>query len=559
MATPTRPLRSALTGEVCRKVLSFVQTPPRRHPMNIHFTINFSGPLSAWIKAARRCGTIGFVIPALVVLCGPQSPLVPPAAAAEKTTVAGSPAPAETAILDLGSQRYLLFDDDGIEPGYTVTFVQHSPEKRGIVLEADRPWENLGIWPWNTVMHDEGVFKLWYDAMTHAPGQKPRFRARLAYATSRDGIHWEKPELGLYEFEGSTKNNLLGEFSWLYGSVFKDPTGPDARRYKITYISSPAGITGVGLAWSPDGLRWTPSPRGHVMDHITDSADVMFWDDRLRKYVGYFRHNNRSPEAGRFPREVWRAETDRVEDWPKPTLNFRHDPNFDVPGTDFYNNGVIKYPWAHHAYFMRPSAFHRPSDRVEIQLATSRDGVTWRRPGGGRPWLGLGPEGSFDSHQLYISSGIVRAGDELWMYYTGLPRGHGRILIPESKFVGRIARSVLRLDGFVSARGGRQTATLTTKPLRVAGGRLVLNYDAGATGEVRAELRDESNRPLPGFTLEECKPLFGNRVHGEVTWGKGTPASAPADRPLRLHLQIRNADVYAFEFRPSPESRRAVR
>lgn len=516
--------------------------------MNIHFAINFSDPLSAWIKAARRCGTIGFVIPALVALCGPQSLLVPPAAGAENSAVAGHSAAAQAAALDLGSQRYLLFDDDWIEPGHTVTFVQHSPEKRGVVLEADRPWENLGIWPWNTVMHDEGGFKLWYDAMTHAPDEKPRFKARLAYATSQDGIHWEKPDLGLYEFEGSRKNNILGQFSWLYGSVFKDPTGPDERRYKITYISSPAGKSGVGLAWSRDGLRWTPSPRGHVMDHITDSADVMFWDDRLEKYVGYFRHNNRAPEAKGIPREVWRAETDQIEDWPKPTLNFRHDPAVDGPGTDFYTNGVIKYPWGHHAYFMRPSAFYRPSDLAEIQLATSRDGVTWRRPGAGRPWIGVGPAGSFDSHQLYITSGIVRVGDELWIYYTGSQSRHGRTLAPESKYVGKIARAVLRLDGFVSARGGQRPAMLTTKPLRAAGGRLILNYNAGATGDVRAEIRDEADRPIPGFTLDACQPLYGNQVHGTVSWGKKADVSSLANRPLRLHLVIRNADVFAFEF-----------
>jgi len=447
-------------------------------------------------------------------------------------------------VLDLGSQRYLLFDDHWLEPGYTVTFVQHSPRKKGVVLEADKPWENLGIWPWNTVMYDDGVFKLWYDAMTHGVWDKsgPRFKAHLAYATSKDGIHWQKPELGLFEYDGSTKNNILGQFTWLYGSVFKDPTGPDERRYKITY-------PGIRLAWSPDGLRWTHSAKRRVMEHTTDSADVMFWDDRIGKYVGYFRYNNFSPETKSVPRQVWRSETSDIEDWPKPVLNFRDDAQYDRPATDFYNNGVIKYPWAHHAYFMRPSAFHHPSNTLEIHLATSRDGIAWRRPGGNRPWIGLGPAGSFDSHQLYITSGIVRVGDELWIYYTGFQAGHRRVLVKESHHVGKVGRAVLRLDGFVSARGDSQPATLTTKPLRVSGRSLVLNYDAGATGDVRAELRDKDNQPIPGFTLDECKPLLGSQVHGVVSWKKGSDVSGITTKPLRLHLLIRNADVYTFEFR----------
>ena len=30
-----------------------------------------------------------------------------------------------------------------------------------------------------------------------------------AYAESADGIHWEKPDLGLFEVNGSTANNLV--------------------------------------------------------------------------------------------------------------------------------------------------------------------------------------------------------------------------------------------------------------------------------------------------------------------------------------------------------------
>lgn len=342
--------------------------------------------------------------------------------------LAFSPTSWASDVFDLGSQRYLLFDDHWLEPDYTVTFVQHSPQKKGVVLEADKPWENLGIWPWNTVMYDDGVFKLWYDAMTHGvwDGSGPRYKAHLAYAISNDGIHWEKP---------------------------------------------------------------------------------------------------------------------------KPSLNFRDDPQYGRPGTDFYNNGVIKYPWAHHAYFMRPSAFHHPSDTLEIHLATSRDGIIWRRPGGSSSWIGLGPAGSFDSHQLYITSGIVRVGDELWVYYTGFQAGHRRVLIKESHYVGKVGRAVLRLDGFVSARGGSQPATLTTKPLRVVGRSLVLNYDAGATGDVRVELRDRNNQPIPGFTLDECKPLLDSQVHGVVSWKEGSGMPGFTTKPLRLHLRIRNADVYAFEFR----------
>ena len=47
------------------------------------------------------------------------------------------------------------------------------------------------------------------------------------YAESRDGFHWVKPELGLFEFEGSKKNNIVYSVPRLDNfTPFKD-TNPD--------------------------------------------------------------------------------------------------------------------------------------------------------------------------------------------------------------------------------------------------------------------------------------------------------------------------------------------
>ena len=31
----------------------------------------------------------------------------------------------------------------------------------------------------------------------------------ICYAESKDGVHWSRPELGLIEFNGSKKNNII--------------------------------------------------------------------------------------------------------------------------------------------------------------------------------------------------------------------------------------------------------------------------------------------------------------------------------------------------------------
>ncbi|MBT7861391.1 MAG: hypothetical protein HN712_13800 [Gemmatimonadetes bacterium] len=66
------------------------------------------------------------------------------------------------------------------------------------------------------------LFKMWYTTYWYKVRREgddivvdERFdeyaAQRLCLATSNDGVHWEKPELGLVEFEGSKRNNILPE------------------------------------------------------------------------------------------------------------------------------------------------------------------------------------------------------------------------------------------------------------------------------------------------------------------------------------------------------------
>jgi hypothetical protein len=43
---------------------------------------------------------------------------------------------------------------------------------------------------------EEGVFRMWYCVGCYA-GKHYHWLRRLAYATSSEGLHWNRPELGL--------------------------------------------------------------------------------------------------------------------------------------------------------------------------------------------------------------------------------------------------------------------------------------------------------------------------------------------------------------------------
>ena len=81
------------------------------------------------------------------------------------------------------------------------------------------------------------------------------------YAESKDGIRWERPKLGLFEFRGSKENNIVyashSTAPWPETSnfaPFKDvnPGAPASERYKAS-----GGITnGLFGFVSSDGIHW---------------------------------------------------------------------------------------------------------------------------------------------------------------------------------------------------------------------------------------------------------------------------------------------------------------
>ena len=97
---------------------------------------------------------------------------------------------------------------------------------------------------------------------------------------------------------------------------------------------------------------------------------------------------------------------------------------------------------------------------------------------------------------------------------------------------------------------GRSDARLTT-PGRVAWGEamLLLNVATSAAGSVRCELQSADGVPVPGFTMKECDTLFGDGVEQVVSWGGGRSELEPlAGKPIRLRLELKDADIYAIRF-----------
>ncbi|GMU19934.1 MAG: hypothetical protein AMXMBFR13_00380, partial [Phycisphaerae bacterium] len=111
---------------------------------------------------------------------------------------------------DLTGSWQLFVDDHLVAAKQKVSRRYHAFGKypANPVLRGDKPWEGDDIYLYGTVLPTEQGpgYRMWYHAL---PGIKGDDAYRLLYATSQDGIHWEKPELGLVEYKGSKANNIF--------------------------------------------------------------------------------------------------------------------------------------------------------------------------------------------------------------------------------------------------------------------------------------------------------------------------------------------------------------
>ena len=111
-----------------------------------------------------------------------------------------------------------------------------------------------------------------------------------------------------------------------------------------------------------------------------------------------------------------------------------------------------------------------------------------------------------------------------------------------------VRRYTLRLDGFVSAQAPLSGGELITRPLRVDGSRLEINFSTSATGTVRIELQGADGNPIPGYSLADCDPQFGDQLDRVVSWRSGTDVSPLTGRPVRMRIQLQDANLYSFRF-----------
>jgi hypothetical protein len=126
--------------------------------------------------------------------------------------------------------RHLFLDPAFLVEKENVMLRVNPAQQRETVIRPDRPWEQLMISFYLTVLEDGGKLRMWYIC------RDKKNQPNVAYAESTDGVTWIKPNLGIVEYEGSKENNLVGLTS-LEGTVYIDERAPADERYcYITHL-----------------------------------------------------------------------------------------------------------------------------------------------------------------------------------------------------------------------------------------------------------------------------------------------------------------------------------
>lgn len=384
------------------------------------------------------------------------------------------PAPAAQPVR-VGSRLELLVDDGLIDKMTGARRKLHRPIPCEVAIVHDNPWEGNSS-GYHTVFQDGNLYRMYYRGLQmDLTGDKLKYPHRqvICYAESKDGIRWTRPELGLIEFNGSAKNNIIWDGLGSHNfAPFKDanPNCPPAARYKALGGAKNEG--GLYAFQSADSIRWSlMSDKPVVTDGYFDSQNLAFWDSVSGQYREYHRDF-------RDGRDIKTSTSKDFLHWTKPAF-------LEYTGgrlTQLYTNQITPYYRAPHILLGFPTRYiagrglltpfneriarvskRFGTDYTDGGFMTSRDGKTFTvwpeafiRPGPLRPGQWMYGANYQNWGIVETRSPIPNAPDELSIYAS------------EGGWVGdgnRMRRYTLRIDGFVSVNASMNGGWFVTRPL----------------------------------------------------------------------------------------------
>jgi hypothetical protein len=397
---------------------------------------------------------------------------------------------------------------------------------------------------------DARIFKMWYMG---------GYSQNTCYATSGDGITWDKPALDVI---GGTNIVTTGHRD--SSTVWLDLEERDrTRRYKMARWYDHY----MELLASVDGIHWRDMGRtGRTGDRTTFFYNPFrrVWVYSLRGEAdagGLGRHRKYWETPDLFANVSWRMDEPVV--WAGADDADPRRPEYNVP-TELYNLDCVAYESVLLGLFTifrgERTEREKPND---VCVGFSRDGFHWDRSDR-HAFLEVDEHvGSWNWANVQSAGGCcVIVGDRLHFYVSG------RKGVPGTSDPGVCSTGLatLRRDGFASMdHGGTEPrvqrvaslttpGTLTTRPLRFNGKHLFVNVDA-PSGELRVDVLDREGRTIAPFSAASCMPIRTDSTRARVTWEAAHDLAPVSGEIVRFRFHLTHGRLYAFWVSPALDGR----
>jgi hypothetical protein len=439
------------------------------------------------------------------------------------------------------ARTLFAFDNDSIPHTQNLKLEMRQPERHPAnpVLRRGEPGspDAHGVQFYGSVIRDQGKYRMWYVAFDDAgKSAVASERWRAAYAESVDGVTWVKPELGLVQFRGSKKNNLVdvgGAWGFVNLKVIKDETDPDtSRRYKMTthvYFRHNTRLGTLLPFVSADGLKWRPVKEVNPVKGELRKQDLLVPGFHLEPACGLYQWDgqyfltaqNAMPHTHHYQGRVVRLHRSAdFENWSATsTLAFVRTPQHEYLGAGRSREGEQNHEGI--AVWNRGNVllgiygrWHGAAEwkdvTVDLGFVLSNDGHNFREPKHEWTFLERGKDGEWDQGGILQGQGFENIGEQTFVNYGAWdPRGTGGAEVKR----GGVGIATLPRDRFADLRvdtsgegpGDYQmpkvTAELITESFEVKTRRLFVNAEGlGDEAALRVEVLDHLEKPISGYS-----------------------------------------------------------
>lgn len=503
--------------------------------------------------------------------------------------------------LKAAASTELFLDNHLLEVTPGATRRLHKPLKHVLnpVVRCDRWCEGNNIQPYTTMYDKEDkLFKMW--ARTGSDW-KTRYldghAAYMLYFTSTDGIHWNKPDLGLMEIAGRRDHNIIftsdmvsrtdasssqkrQEFvvpsrpvtpqgkKAFFWAVNKHPNPRNGSEKFVALAIVQDHRRGAHIVTSPDGIHWTcaSAPFWQTPNDVSDKGDDclmhMTYDHTKQKWALYRRvipefsermvanESDRERKAvDRYYRSYAYAESADLREWKNHQFILSMDAD-DPADTELYQFACHRIGQVYVGYMS--VYYQRHEQSIDIHLATSRDGLNFTRVCRGDAFIPSGSRGYYDYMAMACSQPEpIIVDDTVYLYYAAANFPHSVDVArsdPDTLKVGA-ALATFKRDRFASLETGDRDpgpSRVVTRPFTVSHSRLYLNAATWMKGAIRVEALTRDWQPIPGFTEPQARSIQGDALDFPVRWNDNADVSRLLGKEIRLKFYMTRARLHAM-------------